>query len=162
MAFPPSAVHDIERMRDSREPARVTVAFLGLTGTQGVLPFCYTEWMLERAAAKDDTLAAFLDLFNHRLVSLFYRAWEKHRPPVLYELGAARDQRPDAFTHSLFDLIGMGTEGLRGRMRVQDESLLLYAGLIAQRPHSGQRLARHSARLFRRAGRNRSVRRRLV
>ena len=140
MAFPPSAVHDIERMGDSSEPARVTVAFLGLTGTQGVLPFCYTEWMLEHQAAKDDTLAAFLDLFNHRLVSLFYRAWEMHRPPVLYELGAARSQRPDAFTHSLFDLIGMGTEGLRGRMRVQDESLLLYAGLIAQRPHSGSAL----------------------
>ena len=122
------------------DPARMTVAFLGLTGTQGVLPFCYTEWMLERKAAKDDTLAAFLDLFNHRLVSFFYRAWEKHRPPVLYELGAARDQRPDPFTHSLFDLIGMGTEGLRGRMRVQDESLLLYAGLIAQRPHSASAL----------------------
>jgi len=140
MAFPPSAVHDIEAMRDSSDPARVTVAFLSLTGTQGVLPFCYTEWMLERSAAKDDTLAAFLDLFNHRLVSLFYRAWEKHRPPVLYELGAARGQQPDAFTHSLFDLIGMGTDGLRGRLRIQDESLLLYAGLIAQRPHSASAL----------------------
>jgi type VI secretion system protein ImpH len=96
--------------------------------------------MLERAAAKDDTLAAFLDLFNHRLVSLFYRAWEKHRPPVLYEMGAARNQRPDPFTHSLYDLIGMGTEGLRGRMQVQDESLLLYGGLIAQGPHSATAL----------------------
>ena len=140
----------------------MTVAFLGLTGTQGVLPFCYTEWMLERKAAKDDTLAAFLDLFNHRLVSLFYRAWEKHRPPVLYELGAARDQRPDPFTHSLFDLIGMGTDGLRGRMRVQDESLLLYAGLIAQRPHSASALRGILRDYFSRAGRNRSVRRRLV
>jgi type VI secretion system protein ImpH len=140
MAFPPSAVHDIERVPDSDDPARMTVAFLGLTGTQGVLPFCYTEWMLERKAGKDDTLAAFLDLFNHRLVSLFYRAWEKHRPPVLYELSAARDQRPDPFTHSLYDLIGMGTEGLRGRMCVQDESLLLYAGLIAQEPHSASAL----------------------
>ena len=136
MAFPPSAVHDIERIPDSDDPVRMTVAFLGLTGTQGVLPFCYTEWMLERQAAKDDALRAFFDLFNHRLVSFFYRAWEKHRPPVLYELSAARDQRPDLFTHSLFDLIGMGTEGLRGRMRIHDESLLLYAGLIAQRPHS--------------------------
>ena len=45
----------------------MTVAFLGLTGTQGVLPFCYTEWMIARKAAKDDTLAAFFDLFNHRL-----------------------------------------------------------------------------------------------
>jgi type VI secretion system protein ImpH len=140
MAFPPSAVHDIERMEEPGDPARMTVAFLGLTGTQGVLPFCYTEWMLARKAAKDDTLAAFLDLFNHRLVSFFYRAWEKHRPPVLYELSAARDQRPDAFTHSLYDLIGMGTEGQRGRMRIQDESFLLYAGLIAQRPHSASAL----------------------
>jgi len=140
MAFPPSAVHDIERIPDSDDPVRMTVAFLGLTGTQGVLPFCYTEWMLERQAAKDDTLRAFFDLFNHRLLSLFYRAWEKHRPPVLYELSAARDQRPDPFTHSLFDLIGMGTEGLRGRMRIHDESLLLYAGLIAQRPHSASAL----------------------
>src|SRR5262249_41957765 len=46
----------------------------------------------------------------------------------------------DAFTHSLFDLIGMGTEGLRGRMRLPDESLLLYAGLLAQRPHSASAL----------------------
>ena len=140
MAFPPSAVHDIARIGESGDPARMTVAFLGLTGTQGVLPFCYTEWMLERKAAKDDTLAAFLDLFNHRLVSFFYRAWEKHRPPVLYDLSTARDRRPDAFTHSLFDLIGMGTAGLRGRLRIQDESLLWYAGLIAQTPHSASAL----------------------
>src|SRR2546426_405752 len=41
MAFPPSVVHDIEHIPDSPEPARVTVAFLALTGTQGVLPFAY-------------------------------------------------------------------------------------------------------------------------
>ena len=140
MAFPASAVHDIERVPDSADPVRMTVAFLGLTGTQGILPFCYTEWMIARHAAKDDTLAAFFDLFNHRLLSLFYRAWEKHRPAVQYELSAARDRWPDPFSHSLFDLIGMGTAGLRGRMRVQDESLLLYAGLIAQRPHSASAL----------------------
>ena len=139
MAFQPSAVHEIDHS-DPAAPARMTVAFLGLTGIQGVLPLCYTEWMIERRAAKDDTLAAFFDLFNHRLLSLFYRAWEKHRPPVQYELSAARNQRPDAFTHSLFDIVGMGTNGLRGRMRVEDESLLLYAGLIAQRPHSSTAL----------------------
>lgn len=140
MAFPPSAVHDIERIPDSADPVRMTVAFLGLTGTQGILPLWYTEWMIARHAAKDETPAAFFDLFNHRLLSLFYRAWEKHRPPVLYELSVARDRWPDAFSQSLFDLIGMGTAGLRGRMRIGDESLLLYAGLIAQRPHSASAL----------------------
>ena len=140
MAFPPSAVHEIERIPDSPDPPRVTVAFLGLMGTQGVLPFCYTEWMIARKYAKDGTLAAFFDLFNHRLLSLFYRAWEKHQPPVLYELSVARHQQPDPYTHALFDFIGLGTEGLRDQVRFNEYGLLLYAGLIAQRPLSASAL----------------------
>ncbi len=140
MEFPASAIHDIEHIPDSPDLAVMTVAFFALTGTQGVLPFHYTERMIARRAAKDDTLAAFFDLFNHRLVSLFYRAWEKHQAPVLYEIAAARGERPDPFTHSLLDFIGMGTAALRGRMQIKDESLLLYAGLIAQRPHSATAL----------------------
>jgi type VI secretion system protein ImpH len=139
LAFPPSAIHDIEWTPDT-PPARVAVAFMALTGTQGVLPFHYTERMIARKAVKDNTLAAFLDLFNHRMVSLFYRAWEKYHRAALYEAAILRSERPDAFTHSLFDLIGMGTDGLRGRMQIDDESLLLYAGLIAQRPHSASAL----------------------
>jgi type VI secretion system protein ImpH len=140
MAFPASAVHDIERSPDSPDPVRMTVAFLGLSGIQGVLPLWYTEQLIARAAAKDNALGEFFDLFNHRFLSLFYRAWEKYCPPVLFDLGAVRGQHPDPFTQNLFDLIGMGTDGLRGRMRVRDESLLFYAGLIAQRPHSASAL----------------------
>jgi len=140
MAFPASVVHDILRNSDSSRPARMIVAFLGLTGVQGVLPLHYTERLLARKAAKDNTSAEFFDLFNHRLVSMFYRAWEKHHPPILYELAAVRGHQPDPFTHYLFDFIGMGTDGLRGRMLTKDEGLLLYAGLIAQRPHSATAL----------------------
>jgi len=136
MAFPASPIYDIKQLQNSTEPARMIIAFMGLTGTQGVLPLCYTEQLLESKAAKDNALAAFLDLFNHRLVSLFYRAWEKHRPAVLYEMAATRKHEPDALTQDLFSLVGMGTKGLRGRLGIHDESLLLYAGLIAQRPHS--------------------------
>ena len=136
MAFPASAVHDIEQVPDLPDPVRMTVAFLALTGTQGILPFFYTEYMIARKAAKDDSLAAFLDLFNHRLISLFYRAWEKHQPPILYESAAATGRRPDRFTWNLFDLIGMGTSGLRGRLLINDETLLRYDGLIGQYPHS--------------------------
>ena len=140
MAFPPSAVHDIERDPDSPDPVRMTVAFLGLTGTRGVLPLHYTERLIARQVSKDSSLAAFFDLFNHRFLSLFYRAWQKHHPAILYESGAAQAVYPDPFTQYLFDLIGMGTDGLRGRMRVKDETPLLYAGLIAQRPHSASAL----------------------
>ncbi len=138
-AFPPSAVHEVLPPEDGGPP-RVTVAFLGLTGTQGVLPLFYTERMIARKMARDTAMAAFFDIFNHRFVSLFYRAWEKHRPAELYELAAVRGRRPDPFTQYLFDLIGMGTTGLRDRMRGPDEGLLFYAGLIAQRPRSASAL----------------------
>jgi type VI secretion system protein ImpH len=140
MVFPASAVHDIQKTIDSSYQPRMTVNFFGLSGTWGVLPFYYTDRMVARKTAKDETLAAFFDLFNHRLLALFYRAWEKHHPPILYELAAARGEQPDTFTQSLYDVIGMGTAGLRGRMGIEDETLLFYAGLIAQRPHSASAL----------------------
>ncbi len=140
LAFPASAIDNIEQSPNPDDPARVTVTFLALTGTQGILPLHYTERLLALQEKNDDTVADFFDLFNHRLVSLFYRAWEKYRPAILYELGALRRKQPDPFTHSLFDLIGMGSDHLRGRMSVPDENLCSYAGLIAQRPHSASAL----------------------
>jgi type VI secretion system protein ImpH len=79
-------------------------------------------------------------MFNHRLVSLFYRAWEKYRSVIQWEAAAAEKNGPDPITHGLFDVIGMGTAGLRSRMRIPDAPLLFYAGLIAQRPHSASAL----------------------
>ena len=73
---------------------------------------------------------SFLDIYTHRSVSLFYRAWEKYRFPVQYERGN------DSFTEYLFDFAGFGTNGLRNRQAVEDETLLPYAGLLAQKPHS--------------------------
>src|SRR5690242_11684740 len=43
MAFPASAVHNIEESVGSDDPVRMTIAFMGLTGVQGVLPLYYTE-----------------------------------------------------------------------------------------------------------------------
>jgi type VI secretion system protein ImpH len=91
---------------------------------------------MERTRYKDTALWAFLDIFNHRIISLFYRMWEKHRFPIAYERGEL-----DQFTGYLFDIIGMGTGGLRGRLSFNDQALLLYGGLIAQRPHSGSAIA---------------------
>ena len=133
LAFPPSQIHDlVEESRDDRNrPPQMTVAFMGLTGPLGVLPAHYTELLIERTRYKDTALWDFLDLFTHRLISLFYRAWEKYRFPVAYERG-----EEDRFTEHLFDEIGMGTRGLRGRLSFADQVLLYYGGLVAQRPHS--------------------------
>ncbi len=141
LSFPPSAIHAISPPRDGNDPALMTVAFMGLTGPLGVLPRHYTELLQDRVRQKDQALRDFLDLFNHRLTSFFYRAWEKYHLPIVYEQAVARREGLDAFSHYLFDLIGLGTKGLRGRLDLDDETFLYYAGLFAQRPHSAGALA---------------------
>ena len=104
---------------------------MGLTGPSGVLPEHYTRLLIERLRAKDYTLRDFLDLFNHRVISLFYRAWEKYRFQFVYEqvkLGAVGDETEDFFTKCLYCLVGMGTGGLRGRQKIDDETFLYYGG----------------------------------
>jgi type VI secretion system protein ImpH len=130
--FPASAIHSISVETD---PPRMVVSFMGLTGIQGVLPLHYTEHIIARAVAKDFAMADFLDLFNHRLLSLFYRAWEKHNFPARYQLAETRKQ-PGGLTEYLLALVGLGTNGLGSRHSFSDQALLRYAGLLAQAPHS--------------------------
>ena len=140
LTFPPSAIHEIIEPDNPDAQPEMTVAFMGLAGLMGVLPRHYTEMLLERMRQKDYTLRDFFDLFNHRFISLFYRAWEKYRYPVAYERSVQTSERYDAFSRYLFDLIGMGTAGLRERLILEGESVLFYAGLLAQQPHSASAL----------------------
>ncbi len=134
LSFPASQIQEVAVREGENPQPEVTVNFLGLTGPSGVLPRHYTEFLLERVSRKDTVLRDFLDIFNHRMVSLFYRAWEKYRFAVGYERGR------DTFTDSLRCLVGMGTPGLQGHMAIDDQGLLLYAGLFLQRPHSASGL----------------------
>lgn len=130
LAFPASEVPAIAPPppTDPDRPPMLTVSFMGLTGPMGVLPYCYSELIVERLRNGDRTLLDFLDLFNHRLISLFYRAWEKHRPELAFERGDA-----DRAAGPLFSLIGLGIEPLRNRQEFPDAALLFYAGAFAQR-----------------------------
>ncbi|MCX7427396.1 MAG: type VI secretion system baseplate subunit TssG [Planctomycetia bacterium] len=114
-------------------PTEMLVAFMGLTGPGGALPQHYTTLLIERGRLRDFALRDFLDLFNHRIISLFYRAWEKYRFPVAYER-ATRAGEEDLFTGCLFSLVGLGTAGLRDRLEFDDEAFLYYAGLFAHQP----------------------------
>ncbi len=130
LAFPPG---DVARVTfpeaGGAGQARVEVNFLGLVGPAGVLPHVYTQLAAERTAARDTGLRDFLDLFQHRLVSLFYRAWRATR--LHAAVGEAGDA--DRLTAHLRDLVGLGTRGLAGRQPFADEALLHYAALLLPR-----------------------------
>lgn len=129
--FPSSEIHEIREVESNGDShLEMIVNFMGVAGVSGVLPTHYTEMMLDRIRHRDTAMWEFLDIFTHRSVSLFYRAWQKYRFPVGYENGNSD------FTAFLYDIVGLGTAGLRGRSAIADEALLPYAGLIAQKPHN--------------------------
>jgi type VI secretion system protein ImpH len=109
----------------------MSVQFMGLAGGLGPLPAAYTELILERAWRQDTALGDFLDIFNHRLVSLLYRVRKKHHPGL-----TNMPPEDDAFARHLFALLGLGTRGLRERLLVKDRAVLFYAGLLTQQPRS--------------------------
>lgn len=135
--FPPSEIDRLIETTDElsgEQTIEMFVNFMGMVGASGVLPAHYTELVHDRIRHRDTAMWAFLDIFTHRAVSMFYRAWAKYRFPIGYERGAGD------FTEYLFDVAGLGTKGLRGRMSLDDEALLPYCGLIAQKPHSANAL----------------------
>jgi type VI secretion system protein ImpH len=137
LSFPPSPVVEIQP-RTEEKSARMVVAFLGLIGPAGVLPIAYTEEAVHQRMQGNFSFAAFFDIFHDRLLSLFYQAWKKHHFVIGYEESMRDNAGLDSLTTYLFDIIGMGAAGLRGRLPFPDVALLRYAGLLAQRPRSAE------------------------
>ncbi len=135
LSFPASEIAGLE-MADDRQP-KMQVNFMGLCAAVGALPDPYVEFLLERARAKDRGPADFFDIFNHRIISLFYRGWQKYRFYVAYERTGSGD---DPISQKLLDLVGLGTRGLAHRMQVEDEACLYYASLLSQRRPTAQGL----------------------
>ncbi len=141
--FPPGVISSIEfpdgrRAESAESPIpEMTVTFMSLAGTGGILPGHYTQTLIDRVREKDFSLRDFLDLFNHRLISQFWRAWARSHFYVGFEL-ARRDGRgrEDLFTQALYSLVGVGTGGLRHRQAVPDELFLYYSGHFACLPRS--------------------------
>ena len=137
LSFPPCEIVSIDW---NKETVEMAVAFMGLTGHSGVLPYCYSELILERQRAKDNTAAAFFDLFSGRMIALFYRAWEKYRIPVAFERAYLRAREVDKFAEKLLSLVGLGTPGLQNKLPVNEQTLVYFAGLLSAQPRSATAL----------------------
>lgn len=125
MGFAPAAVSSCGWLGDSGL-LRLGVAFFGLFGPNGPMPLHLTDYALERARRyKDLTLLGFADVFHHRFLCLFYRAWASAQPAVSFDRPAE-----DRFGEYLASLCGLGLPALRGRDAMADPAKLFFAGRL--------------------------------
>ncbi len=121
MQFAPGALAKFEISADY--PASLKVFFFGLFGPNGPLPIHLTEFARNRMyVANDPTFAEFVDLFHHRLLSLFYRAWADKEPTVQLD-------RPnnDHFSFYIGSLLGIAERSQQQRDNISDHTKLHFA-----------------------------------
>lgn len=127
LSAPPSDVYDINR---TDYKTTLTVNFFGLAGLQGPLPMPFTETILSRLKAKDTAASDFLDIFNHRLISILHRIRKKHWVGLDHRL-----PHQTFIGRDLLALNGMSSDTFKSRA-VSPEDLLYYSGLFWQQPKS--------------------------
>jgi type VI secretion system protein ImpH len=134
--FAPSTLAAFEPAQEGF-PARLLVHFLGLFGPDGPLPLHLTDYARDRRRnARDPSFQRFADIFHHRALSLFYRAWADGRPTVSFD-------RPEQDRFALYvgALIGLGMDSLRDRDAMPDLTKLHFAGRLANQTRHAEGLA---------------------
>jgi type VI secretion system protein ImpH len=125
------------------KPLRVFVKYLGLLGPQGALPLATTEEAYHYVLAQDDAFPRFLDVFNHRFLQLFFRAWADSRPIVQHDRPAA-----DRFIAYIGSAIGVGSSPYQNLDSVPDTAKLGFAGILSSQAKCASRLASAICGLF--------------
>ncbi|KGE66456.1 MULTISPECIES: type VI secretion system baseplate subunit TssG [Pseudomonas] len=124
--FAPATLASVDPGGEGK-PARLEQFFFGLGGPNGPLPLHITEYVRERQRNNaDSTSKQFLDVFHHRLLSLFYRAWAEARPTVSHD-------RPDDdyWSARLAALSGRGMPSLLNQGLIPDTAKLHYSGHLS-------------------------------
>jgi type VI secretion system protein ImpH len=133
LAFAPSAVAAFEPATANAAPRLVQRVF-GLFGPNGALPIHLTDWARDRARnSGDSAFVRFLDVFHHRMLSLFYRAWAQAQAAVSMDR-----PRQDFFGRRLAALCGLGAPSLRERDGVPDAVKLAHAGVFGRQVRSAE------------------------
>jgi type VI secretion system protein ImpH len=135
LSFAPSNVSALDY--NPKGIARIAVRFLGLFGPQGPLPTHLTELARERKHSHSDpTLMRFADMFHHRLLLLFFRAWRQAQPT------ASHDQpEHDRFGTYLGSLFGQAGAGARHRDSIPDQLKRQFTAHLAHSAKNADGLA---------------------
>lgn len=120
------------------QPERITIWSFGLYGPNGPMPTHLTEYVRDRLYHHgDETLARFSDVFHHRLMLLFFRAWSDAQPTVSLD-------RPgnDTFGRHVGSLIGLGEASSRDRDLVPDHAKWFMSGHLTRQTRNPEGLQR--------------------
>lgn len=138
LAFAPATVAGI-RQRANDQLNEVDIWSFGLFGPNGPLPLHLTEYAHERVTHHGDrSMVAFCNLFHHRLILLFYRAWADAQPAISLD-------RPDRqrFNHYLSCLTGVGQPALeQQRGSLNEHARYALAGHFTRQTHDAEGLTR--------------------
>ena len=147
MSFATSTLSAFGRTGHAVAP-RLEVRFFGLLGPNGPMPLHITEFARDRLRnSRDYTLSRFLDIFHHRMLCLFYRAWANAQPAVNLD-------RPDTdhFADYVGSTFGLGATSQKRRDAVDDGAKLFFAGRFALQTRNAEGLqqlpAAHSQHHF--------------
>jgi type VI secretion system protein ImpH len=124
---------------------RLQVRLFGLFGPNGPLPIHLTEYARERLQhAGDPTLSRFLDIFHHRFLALFYRAWAQAQPAV------NRDRpRDDRFTTYVGAFLGISPAAFRDRDTLPDLAKFFHVGALIRQVRNPEGLVHILEHFFR-------------
>ncbi|RKE38740.1 type VI secretion system protein ImpH [Paraburkholderia sp. BL23I1N1] len=116
-------------------PPTVYTTFMGLYGVDAAMPSHMIDDIVLRTEGHE-ALEAFLDQFNHRFVTLLFRAWKKYRYPIGFRPGGT-----DAHSRKLLSLAGFGWGEKPARAGLPDSRVLALLGLLIQRTRTPEGLA---------------------
>src|SRR5258705_3196237 len=144
LAFAPAALASLEA-GENGAPARLQVKLFGLFWPNGPLPTHITEYPRERQRhSGDPPLGRFLDLFHHRLLALFYRAWGQPQPHL------NRD-RPDDDHFAIYvgAFAGLSPATFRDRDTLPDPAKFFHVGSLVRQVRNAEGLTGILRQFFR-------------
>ncbi|MDI3377212.1 MULTISPECIES: type VI secretion system baseplate subunit TssG [Acinetobacter] len=131
LGFPATEIEHLAQENDRIELVNLIV---GLTGTQGALPYTYTNKVKRSARPQRKETQAFLGLFNHTLSAQYVDASLVHHLPLRYEI-----EEENHYLKILHALNGYIAE--QHQQPELDEYFAEFAGLMQGQNHTAYALS---------------------
>ncbi|QPT15129.1 type VI secretion system baseplate subunit TssG [Serratia rubidaea] len=132
MGFPAGEFKRLELPAQSGLPATARVTFMGLYGVESPLPSAYIDDITQRREGYE-AVSDFLDIFNHRLITQFYRIWRKYSWPAAFQPGGK-----DRTSRYLLSLAGLGLQGCAENIATPISRFLALPGMMRLPTRTGE------------------------